>query len=162
MSTSPSSVGIEWSTTEGVTPKLTSLMEQVTMSMSVAHDMESWNSQVENIMDPTILTGSCSSTNTGGTPMNTWGGLSPCRDLVISMNPGGVCHWLMVSPGCDSIFGVAVTLSLGPERLMDLPRRQWLWVLIAYAVGHHECTSGLSPMASAAASFLSSWGICGL
>ena len=66
--------------------------------------MESWSSQAENIMDPTILTGSCSSTNSGWTPMTTWGGLSLHRDLAISANPGGVYHWLMVSSGCDSIF----------------------------------------------------------
>ena len=33
---------------------------------------------------------------------------------------------------------------------------------LPYTTGHHECTSGLSPKASAVASFLRSWGICRL
>ena len=107
MSSSPRRVDIEWSTTEGVTPKPTRLMEQVIMLIYFVPETTSWNSLAEDIVDPTTCMGSCTSANSGGTPVTTWGKSSPCRDLTISANPGGgVCHWLLVSSYRDSIFWV--------------------------------------------------------
>ena len=117
--------------------------------------MESWSSWAENIMDPTILMGSCSSANSGGTPTTTQGGLSPCRDLMISANHGG-----------------CLPLAAGVFWLWLYLWGWWDWwtchqgggcrFWLPYAMGCHKCSSGSSPMAPAAASFPNSWGICRL
>ena len=66
-------------------------------------------------MDTTILMGSSFLANSGGTPMTTQGGLSPCRDLMISTNPGGVQHWLTVSFCSDSTFTAGETNGLAAQ-----------------------------------------------
>ena len=107
ISFSPRRVGIEQSTTKGVNPKPTSLIEQVTMSIYMAPETASWNSLAENIVDHATHIGSCSLANSGGMHITTQGKLSPCRGLVISTNPGGgVFHQLLVSSCCNSAFWV--------------------------------------------------------
>ena len=105
----PRRVGTEWSTTEGVNPKSTRLIEQVTILIYVAPQTTSWNSLVENIVDPATCMGSCSSANSRGMPITTQGMLSPHKDPVISGNSGGgVHHWQLVSSCHDSTFWVGV------------------------------------------------------
>ena len=121
MSSSPRRASIEWSPTEGVTPKPTKLIEQVFMLIYMVPETASWNSLAENNVDPTTHMGSCTSANFGGTPIATWGESSPCGDLAISANPGGVFAIGYWSPP-------AVTLPSGLGQVMDLPPGQWPWV----------------------------------
>ena len=98
---------MEQLTTEGVNPMPTRLIEQVTMLTYVASEAASWNSWAENMVDPAISMGSCSSANSGEMPVTTLGRLFPCRDHAISANPGGGVHQqLMVSSCCGSTFWV--------------------------------------------------------
>ena len=83
---------MEQAPAEGVYPMPTKLIKQVTMSIHMAPDVASWNSWVKNSVDPAIWMGSCSSANSRGKPVTTLGGLSPCRDCVISANPDGGVH----------------------------------------------------------------------
>ena len=118
-------------------------MEQVIMSMYVATETTSWNSLAENIVDPTAHMESCTSANSGGTPVTTWGKLSPHRDLVISVKPGGgVHHWLLVSSCCDSTFWVGTGDGLTTQVVVtgfkcptpwantNVPLAQALWLLL--------------------------------
>ena len=143
MSSSPKRVGIEQSPTEGVTPKSTRLMEQVIMSMYVVPNTASWNRLAENNVDPTTLMGSCTSAISRGMPIATWGESSPCRDLTISMNPGGgVCLWLLLTSCCDSTFWVGTGDGLTaqvvavafkcpmPWAAINVPLSQALWFLL--------------------------------
>ena len=93
VSSSPRRMGIEQSSTKGVTPKPTRLMEQVITSMQAAPDRESQRNQVEDIMDSTIHMVPCSSAGSNGM-LVVLQGVSPCRDHTISANPGGrtSCH----------------------------------------------------------------------
>ena len=117
--------------------------------------MQSWSSQTKNIMDTIILMGSCSLANSGGTLMTMWHGLSPHRDLTISTNPGGCL------PLADGIFLLWLYLQdQGDWWTHHLGSGCGFWS--PYAMAHHKCTSGSSPIAPAVASFLSSWGICRL
>ena len=66
--------------------------------MCMAPDAESLNRQSDTMKDPIIWMGSWSSASSGGIPVTILGGLSPCRDQVISTNPGGgVKGWLLDS-----------------------------------------------------------------
>ena len=79
------------------------------MSIYVAPETACWNSLAENIVHPAICMVSCSLANSWGMPVTTWGKLSPCRNLSISVNPGGgVCHQLLVFSCCDSTFWVGM------------------------------------------------------
>ena len=66
------------------------------------------------IVDGAIHKGSCPSVSSGGTSAATHGGSSPCRDFMISVNPGGgVLHLLLGPP-----------VAISPSRLglgMELP-----------------------------------------
>ena len=143
---------MEQSTAEGVTPKLTMLIVQVTMLIQIAPDMESWNSWAENIMDPTILMGSCSLANSRGTPMITWVGLSPMQGSHDFHGP-----W-----GCLLLADTVLLLWLylwGQGGWWTCHLDSGCGFQLPYAMGCHKCTTGLGPTAPAVASFLRSGGI---
>ena len=131
----------------------TKLIKQGTMSIYMAPDSASWNSWAENMVDPIIHMGSCSSANSGGMPEMSLGRLSPCRDHVISANPGGgVCCQLMVLSSCGytswvgaasclAIWVVAVDLDFPmPWAAENYPLEQalqfLLWLLLPLRTGY--------------------------
>ena len=59
-------------------------------------------SLVENMVYPVIWIGPCLSATYGGTPVTTWDGLSLCKVLAMSANPGGICCQMIVLSGCVS------------------------------------------------------------
>ena len=72
------------------------------------------------MVDPTIWMGPWSLANSGGMPIATLGRLSPCKDHVISANPGGV----MVVNGW---YLPVLAPPPGLVQLGDLPSGWWLW-----------------------------------
>ena len=83
------------------------------MLIYMAPEAASWNSQAENMVDPTICMESCSLANSRGTPVTTLGGSFPCRDSAISTNPGGgIHHQLTLPPGLEHLLASPLGCSL--------------------------------------------------
>ena len=70
-------------------PTPTKFIEQVTILMHIALEVTLWNNQADYMVDPTIKMGPCSSANSGGMPVTTWGRSFLHRDHAISTYPGG-------------------------------------------------------------------------
>ena len=82
-----SRAGMRWSSARWTITTPTKFIEHVTILIHMAPKMTSWNSWVENMVDPTIWTGLWSSASSGGTPVPTWGGVISSQGLCYFHKP---------------------------------------------------------------------------